>query len=693
MRRPQRKILKKRSRKGARDRGALDLIEEAISFLRVNPSVLLSYIIGSFPFMLALLYFWSDMIRSPFAAQHVAETSLGLAVLFFWMKSWQAVFVQQVLACVRAVPAPHWPFKRIRRLVATQIIFHAWGFIFLPAALIITMPFPWLYAFYQNISVYGHGGEAHSGIVRKHAWRQAKLWPKQNMIVIWLLSPWLLVLAAILIVVGLPLIGSLENQGLLFGLMALLVLVTIPLNPIGMVIALNLAGALMMLPWLAKTLLGIETVFTLSAMSAVNTTFAAIVCALAYLCLDPLIKVVYALRCFYGESIQTGEDLKVALRTVSRQTVLVVCAVGLMGMMGMMGGVSRVLAQDWRELTPLSGVGFLLSLPERELGFPSWEGLGWVSDTDVLSDSATHPLPLPGEELSGFAAKNLPLKSLYSTTVQAQESAGEAALNPETSSTPVSAQELEESLKHVLNRAEYSWRLPREKISAEDLAERELHPAVQWIADAIDGIGETLRNWGKTVKRWGRKVRDWWTNIFPQSSPDSRRSRRGGDWMPGVQTLVFILLAAIVSVLAVLLWRFVKQRRQLEKAVVVEETAARPDLTKDDVDARDLPEDGWLAMARDLLEKGQMRLALRALYLATLACLAERELITIARFKSDRDYYGELDRRAHALPDLPPVFAENMLTFQQVWYGMHTVDRATVDHFTANYRKLKMSVS
>jgi hypothetical protein len=469
-----------------------------------------------------------------------------------------------------------------------------------------------LYALYQNIGVYGHGEEAHTGTVMKLAWRQAKLWPKQNMVVIWLISPWLLVVAAVLLVVGLPLIGTLESGGWVAVLVVLLVLLAIPLNPIGMVIALNLAGAIMMLPWLAKTLFGIESAFTLSAMSALNSTFVVIVFALAYLCLDPLVKVVYALRCFYGESIQTGEDLKVALRSLRQNVVVMICAIAVACWMG------------------------------------------------------------------------------FSVPVLAQETVGEILVNPETSSSLVSAQELEDSLKRVLNQAENSWRLPREKVSLEDQEERQWHPALQWIADAIDGIGETLKDWGKTLKRWGKAIGDWWDRLFPGKESGVQRTQHRTDWMPGVQALVFILLAAIASVLGVLLWRFFKQRRHQEKTVMAEEVAAKPDLTNDDVDARELPEDGWLTMARDLLEKGQMRLALRALYLATLACLAEQELITIARFKSDRDYHRELDRRAHALPDLPPVFAENMLVFQRVWYGMHEADQAAIDHFTANYRKLKV---
>ena len=38
---------------------------------------------------------------------------------------------------------------------------------------------------------------------------------------------------------------------------------------------------------------------------------------------------------------------------------------------------------------------------------------------------------------------------------------------------------------------------------------------------------------------------------------------------------------------------------------------------------------------------------MRALYLATLAHLADREMITIESYKSNREYEDELKRRAH----------------------------------------------
>ena len=61
------------------DRGAIELIEEAVHLLRRAPlSVLAGYYAGSLPFVLALLYFWADMSRSPLAYDHLAGGAWGL---------------------------------------------------------------------------------------------------------------------------------------------------------------------------------------------------------------------------------------------------------------------------------------------------------------------------------------------------------------------------------------------------------------------------------------------------------------------------------------------------------------------------------------------------------------------------------------------------------------------------------------
>ena len=80
---------------------------------------------------------------------------------------------------------------------------------------------------------------------------------------------------------------------------------------------------------------------------------------------------------------------------------------------------------------------------------------------------------------------------------------------------------------------------------------------------------------------------------------------------------------------------------------------------------------------------------MRAYYLASLAHLAERNLITIARHKSNRDYERELRRRAHTAPAVLPLFSENVSTFDRVWYGLHEVTRELLEAFASNVTRIK----
>src|ERR1700723_2335057 len=105
-----------------RGRRATDLIEEAVHLLRTAPAgTLAAYYAGTLPFALGLLFFWSDMARSPFAARHLAEASLGLALLFLWMKFWQTVFTFGLRAQLTGAPTLGLNFARCRRILVAQI--------------------------------------------------------------------------------------------------------------------------------------------------------------------------------------------------------------------------------------------------------------------------------------------------------------------------------------------------------------------------------------------------------------------------------------------------------------------------------------------------------------------------------------------------------------------------------------------
>jgi hypothetical protein len=178
------------------------------------------------------------------------------------------------------------------------------------------------------------------------------------------------------------------------------------------------------------------------------------------------------------------------------------------------------------------------------------------------------------------------------------------------------------------------------------------------------------------------KLIDWLT-----SNPNDRHEPRGEGAAPLAKRLLYILVVAAVVVVALLFWR----RRRAMKESVVSATAVEAvvDLHSDDVVADQLPEDRWLALARELMEKGELRLSLRASYLASLAHLGQRELLAIARHKSNLDYRRELNRRASQRRELLGAFEENVLSFERAWYGRALVTPEVVNRFATNLEVIR----
>jgi hypothetical protein len=111
-------------------------------------------------------------------------------------------------------------------------------------------------------------------------------------------------------------------------------------------------------------------------------------------------------------------------------------------------------------------------------------------------------------------------------------------------------------------------------------------------------------------------------------------------------------------------------------------------LNDEGIKADDLPTNRWLALAKELTMKGDLRLAMRALYLATLAHLAQHDMITIETYKSNREYEKELKRRAHERKELLIIFAKNLTIFERVWYGMYRIAQSDFEQYAANQKRI-----
>jgi hypothetical protein len=258
------------------------------------------------------------------------------------------------------------------------------------------------------------------------------------------------------------------------------------------------------------------------------------------------------------------------------------------------------------------------------------------------------------------------------------------AATPPTPSAAVVPEELDRAIDDVLNRAEFNWRLPRERSP-----EKDSDTDKSWFKQQVEALMQLVQDGFKWFGKQLQKFGQWLDQFFrPKSSSGSGFNFDPFAWLTSLQTLVWVLLVAILGVILFLLFR-AWQRRRPQVVMTATPVASLPDLRDESVGADQLPEDGWLQMAREQLAAGDLRLALRALYLASLAHLAERGLVKLEKFKSNRDYEREVLRRARALPEVREAFSENVGAFDRAWYGLHEVTRDGVRRFERNLERIR----
>ncbi len=560
-------------------RTAFDLIEEGTHLLRTAPVALLAvYFTGTAPFVLGLLYFWTDMSRNPFAEQHVAEATLGITALFLWMKFWQAIFAQRVRALAAADALPRFQPRQLLRIAAAQTVLQPLGLILIglclttlsyltPLGLLLVIVVAVVLPLFHNITAVTDGSSQGMTAVFKRAWRLWWIWPKQN-----------------------------------FAMLAIMYF-------FGIYVFLNFSILCFGLPYMMKMLFGIDTEFARSSFGMLNTTFFATIFALSYLCVDPILKTLYALRCFYAESVESGEDLKAELKR--------------------------------------------FSIPSR---------------------AATIALVIVAISCGGSAIR---AADSAATDGQSQIEGPSAPAGTGDDHGAISSPDLDHAINDTIHQTKYTWRMPREKADGSN-ADNGV------ISQFFDKIANLLRKCVKwVIEQLGPIVRKLMPH--PTGSPGGGSSE---GWITTSQLLLFTLIAAVACVLAIFIYR-AWQKRQRHEVIASEPIVPVPDVADENVGADQLPEDGWTKLARELFERGEFRLAMRAFYLASLAHLAQRNLISIARFKSNRDYERELRRRAHSFPDLLSVFDSNLSIFERIWYGLHEVNGDTVNQFAANIDRMK----
>ena len=248
----------------------------------------------------------------------------------------------------------------------------------------------------------------------------------------------------------------------------------------------------------------------------------------------------------------------------------------------------------------------------------------------------------------------------------------------------VSSQNLDKAIHSEIQHPKYKWKLPKAHSQLNDVSRpRFIQRIIDWFKSILDWLGEKF----KAVVNW---IKDRFKN---SPDPDVKDSSTWFDKLTAGKAIIILLSGIVLVVLFAILakYNFFRRIRNEQKHEVDINTP--PDIKDKNITADQLPDDKWVAMAKDLLEKGEKTLALRAYFLSTLSQLGQKKLITIKLFKTNRDYLNEVINKTHVFPMLSTPFSQNVKLFESAWYGLHDVTSEILEKFINNLEIIKTNIN
>jgi Domain of unknown function (DUF4129) len=173
-----------------------------------------------------------------------------------------------------------------------------------------------------------------------------------------------------------------------------------------------------------------------------------------------------------------------------------------------------------------------------------------------------------------------------------------------------------------------------------------------------------------------RKISEWLDSLLPK--PAVSHDSPSGESSLKIVLQIFIYLA-VLSLVGFLVFKFfpliaarfgsgVKTKKR-ERIILGERVSA-------DQTAHDL-----LAEAERLASEGKLREAIRKGYIAVLCDLADRQIIGLARHKTNRDYLRDIGKRSDLIDDV--VGLTN--TYERNWYGLRPSSTPDWEEFRSRY--------
>lgn len=235
----------------------------------------------------------------------------------------------------------------------------------------------------------------------------------------------------------------------------------------------------------------------------------------------------------------------------------------------------------------------------------------------------------------------------------------------------------------VLKERRYEWRTPKPKRPPEESS-----VTGNFFWEAMKAVAEGVKTVFEAVERFF----NWVGDLFDSGDKDpfEKKKDRSDFDLSWLQALLWLALAGLLCYLAIQGWRAWQKAGLAEPLpAVAGARVGREEIAREELSGAEMPEEEWLRLAGELRAQGELRLALRAYFLASLSALGSRQWLRLKAFKSNRDYEIELRRRAPARADLLGLFSGQGREFERHWYGSWPVDEAGLSSFGEKSRQVR----
>src|SRR5260370_30008398 len=133
----------------------IDSLEEAIHLLRRTSAITYAYyIVGVTPFAILFFQLLADASYHRYLSEHLSDAAIQLAFSYCWMKGFQALASQRLLASCSGEPTRRrGPFELLQ-FWSAQCAIQPWGILIKPMAFLLLVPSPFVDACFHTASTF-----------------------------------------------------------------------------------------------------------------------------------------------------------------------------------------------------------------------------------------------------------------------------------------------------------------------------------------------------------------------------------------------------------------------------------------------------------------------------------------------------------------------------------------------------------